>query len=124
MFSFAVYSLQCYNCRSDNLAACATLLPLPPTTECAVGVNSCYSYVEDGVTVRGCEAPSTGCANGADCSACVGDLCNGGTFPSNRLTCHQCAGGDCLTPSTAPLTCENYSATDLCYSVFSIGIST
>lgn len=84
-------------------------------------ILSTHTHTQDGVTVRGCQASASTCS-GPECTSCVGEKCNGQIFPVNRLACHQCSGTACLTPASASIyTCENYSATDSCYSVFSMG---
>lgn len=85
---------------------------------------------EDGLTVRGCKAPTMGCVTGAidddgnQCSQCSSDKCNGNIYPDYRLHCLHCAGDSCVRPAnsvTVRYPCATFVDTDSCYSIFSHG---
>lgn len=41
-----VNSLECISCSSSNLAACATTSGTLPSTTCAEGIDTCFTYVQ------------------------------------------------------------------------------
>lgn len=120
-------SLQrCYSCNSVEDKSCATLQTPLTDKICDEYFDTCKVYVKpNSTTHRGCskeidEAGIECSAQTVNCKQCSENLCNGGIFPSNRLSCYQCKGlpsSDCSNNINDEMIfpCEKYNFRDSCY---------
>ncbi|XP_037051310.1 proprotein convertase subtilisin/kexin type 5-like isoform X1 [Bradysia coprophila] len=118
-----VYSLECRSCSSATLAACATLTDTLPSVTCAAGQDTCYTYLQGELTIRGCELPVN---TPEEFSSCTEDNCNANLYPENRLTCHKCSGANCIANEnlSVAVACQRYRADDECFTQLYNGIVT
>lgn len=59
-------------------------------------------------------------------ASCSEDICNDELYPQNRITCHKCAGVNCLNANDLPtaLPCRTYRPDDQCFTYFFNGVAT
>lgn len=120
----------CYTCNSEDDVNCLeaqSSTTSVPTTTCKEYHDECATYVNNGITYRGCtkesDLPSSCPSN--TCISCTENQCNQLVFPFNRLRCHQCVGtteqcfGSLTGDSTQLALCKNYEAGEACYTTIS-----
>lgn len=78
--------------------------------------------IADGRVTRKCLSPEEILCSGRKCVTCPGLLCNGGIYPTDRLTCNKCNEAECSNPlNIKPSVCETVVANDQCVTTFSDG---
>lgn len=123
---------KCVQCRADNLDVDRSCLSGSKGATSCVGPSDgrCYSRILDGGFLeRGCQGNLTldevQRCNGTMCGICIGDGCNSGIFPEDRLRCNECNSGntsDCnieLTDASKSVICKIYTEDNMCYSTIS-----
>ncbi|KAG5684539.1 hypothetical protein PVAND_013766 [Polypedilum vanderplanki] len=120
--------LSCYSCNSQNDLNCVTVKNELPRKVCSNYSDTCKVYVKPNMTThRGCSSellelnPPDCPIFSVNCKQCDESLCNGGIFPSTRLSCHHCQSStdqNCnaeITDLSISYPCENYNFRDSCY---------
>ncbi|XP_052563273.1 uncharacterized protein LOC120415390 isoform X2 [Culex pipiens pallens] len=123
---------KCVQCRADDLDVDRSCLSGSKGLTSCVGPSDgrCYSRILDGgILERGCQGNLTldevQRCNGTMCGICIGDGCNSGIFPEDRLRCNECNSGntsDCnieLTDASKSVICKIYTEDNMCYSAIS-----
>ncbi|CRK95027.1 CLUMA_CG008513, isoform A [Clunio marinus] len=86
--------------------------------------QSCYTRIDDGGNVeRGCLGrlpnETINACETETCQVCIGPGCNGETFPTGRLSCIVCSGGENSTcagnVTMSGTVCPIYADDDQCY---------
>ncbi|XP_070496820.1 uncharacterized protein [Chironomus tepperi] len=116
----------CFTCNSFENSNCATLKEDLPMKICDNYFDTCKVYVKpNSTTHRGCsleiDDPTVECSpQTVNCKQCSENLCNGGIFPSNRISCYQCRGlssSECSRNVKDDMIhpCEKFYFRDSCY---------
>lgn len=121
---------KCLQCNSLNDPGCATF-GVGEVTSCrTLPYFECFKRVlPNGHTERGCLSNLDGdefltCLNNenGNCQSCLGDQCNDGLVPNNRLQCYRCNSNDdetCATEATLSGSCVKHVENDVCVSKLS-----
>ncbi|XP_052899510.1 extracellular matrix protein A-like [Anopheles moucheti] len=121
---------KCYVCNSRDGPASNCIQPNLENTVSSTCIESeeCVAFIDDnGHTVRGCsdsfEQDQIAKCSGSSgtCLRCMGDHCNGGALPKDRIKCYQCSGTiECLNPSkNSERYCDVYlEGENSCYTYF------
>uniref|UniRef100_A0A182JHF4 DUF753 domain-containing protein n=1 Tax=Anopheles atroparvus TaxID=41427 RepID=A0A182JHF4_ANOAO len=120
---------RCFVCSSRTSEGCfEPSLGLVDSSACPT--EECVAFIDDnGHIVRGCafdysEQTASVCSEEREtCLQCVGDHCNGGPMPRNRIKCYQCSGSgvDCISPTKdSAKYCPTYEkdGAEGCYTYF------
>lgn len=116
----------CFTCNSFENSNCATLKEELPVKICDDYFDTCKVYVKpNSTTHRGCsleiDDPAVECSpQTVNCKQCSENLCNGGIFPNNRISCYQCRGlpsSECSRNVKEDMIhpCEKFYFRDSCY---------
>lgn len=119
----------CLACNSLTNPECATF-GLGAESACRIApYYECYQRVlPNGHTERGClsnleQDEFIDCLNNnsESCQSCLGDQCNGGLVPKDRLQCYKCDSGSdpsCASEASLSAACITHVANDVCVSKF------
>jgi hypothetical protein len=114
-----VFSGYCIACNSIDDPNCVNNGAI---TEVRCQSSSCYTkLIEFGDfgqhLERGCFTSDVDCTNSNTCVSCQGKSCNNNLFPSQRISCHYCAYGDC-DGNLKSKTCNKYVSDETCLTFY------